>query len=289
MDIGKKHFSRYSNRGFTLVEILVASTVMVILVGIVASIAGRVMDSWNRSSGKLSANAEARLALDLIAMDLETLVLRNNGQQWLRVEETEPSDIGGPYSSDSVNLKLFAPAMDRQSSDGVCAIAYKLAYQPSYTGGPSTYALYRMVVSPQVTLENYLSSRFDDPDSSAQGTLADDNSVADWRNVTITNVANYLVSNVVEFKILIYDTSQTLRNAATNHNITGDYIFGGTGSNSGTNVPLHADIILTVITDQGMALLNNIQLGLIPGDADDVVTQNAETLIRRVYFESNPI
>ncbi len=283
---------RRSTNAFTLIEVLVASLVMVILVGILAYIASSVMDSWNRSSGKLSANAEARLALDLIAQDLETAVLHNNGQQWLRVEpSTFANDSDAPYDSgqsDSVTLKLFAPALDRESGDGICAIAYKLEYQSSYPNGPLTYALYRMVVDPNQTLNNYLSSRFDDPDSSAQGTLTDDKTI--WSDATITNVENYLVSNIVSFKILIYDSDQeTPKNGTINYAITDDYIFGGSDSNAGTNVPLYADIILTIVTDQGMTLLNNIAQNLVPDNADDVVTQHGKTLIRRVYFKSNPI
>lgn len=296
MNNSQKSLRHRSIRAFTLIEILVASTVMVVLVGIVAYIAGSVMDSWNRSSGKLSANAEARLALDLIAQDLETAVLRNNGQQWLRVENKDPADIGGPYSSDSVTLKLFAPALDRENGDGVCAIAYRLAYQSSYPNGPLTYALYRMVVDPDQTLENYLSSGFDNPASSAQGSLTGSN--PDWRDATIANVSNYLVSNVVEFKILIYDASQNLpKNADEDYGITSDYRYGGSDSNAGTNVPLYADIILTVVTDQGAEMLTtrNINgsstsiLGLVPENADNVVTQNGETFIRRVYFKYSPI
>lgn len=297
---------RLSVNAFTLIEVLVASLVMVILVGILAYIASSVMDSWNRSSGKLSANAEARLALDLIAQDLETAVLRNNGQQWLRVEETAPDNIGGPYRSDSVYLKLFAPALDRQSSDGICAIAYALAYKESYQGGPETYALYRRVVDPQDTLDDYLSSQFDDPDSSAQGSLASPGRLnADW-NIDLNNVAgdsiisdqSYLAGNIVSFKILIYDSSQeTPRNGNINYDITDDYIFGGSDSNAGTNAPLYADIILTIITDQGAEMLKTRDIDgtrktiidLVSETADDAVTQHGKTLIRRVYFKSNPI
>lgn len=294
MKTSNKFSNHQSNRAFTLIEVLVASSVMVVLVGIVTYIAGSVMDTWNRSSGKLSANAEARLALEFIAQDLETAILRNNGQQWLRVEDTDPTDIGGPYPSDSVNLKLFAPALDRQNGDGICAIGYKLEYQPSYAGGPNTYALYRMVVSPANTLNNYLSSSLDDPATSAQGTLTGITDQADWRDVTITDDANYLAGNIVEFKVLIYDSNQTSllpNNANVNNEISGNYIFGGSDSNAGTHVPFYADIILTVVTDQGMDLLNNIAQGLVPNTAANAnaVTKNGEILIRRVYFKANPI
>ena len=49
---------------FTLIEIMVASVIMVVMVGLVIQITSEVLKVWNRSSGKLSANAEARIALD---------------------------------------------------------------------------------------------------------------------------------------------------------------------------------------------------------------------------------
>lgn len=293
-----------SARAFTLIEVLVASAVMVILVGIVVYITSTVMSSWNRSSGKLSANAEARLALEIIAQDLEMAILRNNGQQWLRVEES--ADLSGsPFSaSNSVILKLFAPALNRQSGDGICAIAYKLGYQASYTidstDGPLSYALYRNVVSPQNTLNSYLSSRYENPANSVQGTLAATNANADWSDSTITDDSNYLAGNIVEFKVLIYDSNQASlqpRNGNANNQVTGNYIYGGVGSNAGNAVPAYADIILTVVTDEGAELLKTRTIGgnsekvidLANEDANDVVTQYGETFIRRVHFQSNPL
>ena len=312
MNTPGKHLKHSSVQAFTLIEVLVASAVMVILVGIVAYIAGSVMNSWNRASGKLSANAEARFVLDIIARDLETTVLRNNGQQWLRVDsKTEPSAAlagNAPYDtnqSDSVTLKLFAPALDRQNGDGVCAIAYQLQYKESYNGGPDTYALYRMVENPQRTLKLYLSSGFDDPTTSNQGNLLM-KTVSDgtgnfviWNQSQangITSNANYLASNIVSFKIILYDASSDPRpvNADPSSNAinAGYYAFGGvsaSGNPESADTLLYADIILTVVTDQGMDLLNNIEQSLVPDDPGDVVTQHGETLVRRVYFQPNPI
>ena len=299
----KKHDGR-SIRAFTLIEVLIASAVMVILVGIVASIVSSVMNAWNRSSGKLVANAEARLALNLIAQDLETAVLQNNGQQWLRVESA--TLLGSPpYSSaqsDSVILKLFSPALDQQDGDGICAIAYQLQYKRSYAGGSSTYALYRMIEDPDTTLEFYLSSRFDNPATSNQGNLSKKSASSNAGTHTvwsdnpaggIIDDANYLAGNIVSFKILLYDSSSVPdpvnADPASNAINTGYYAFGGVssaGNRESTNQLLYADIILTVITDQGMDLLNNISAS---SSAADVVTQHGETLIRRVYFQANPI
>jgi len=310
MYVSKTCLKRDSVRAFTLIEVIAASAVMVVLVGIVAFITSSIMSTWNRASGKLVANAEARLALDMIAQDLETAFLSNNGQQWLRVEQATFTDTTAPYTaaqSDSTILKLFAPAVDRDNGDGICAIAYKLEYQPTYSSGsstssaPITYGLYRMVEDPVVTLRDYLSSRYDDPDTSAQGTLIGNGvAPADWSNSKITNVNNYLASNIVSFKVIIYDDSQTLpKNADANNSITRSYAYGGKAEAGVvfTNDLLYADIILTVVTDEGAEMLTtrNIDgsakrvIDLIPETAAEVVTQNGETLIRRVYFKSSPI
>ena len=84
-----------AKRAFTLIEIMVATVIMVVLVGLVIQITSEVLKVWSRSSGKLAANAEARIALDLITQDLETAVFRNNGQQWLRVEAPKNTVLGG--------------------------------------------------------------------------------------------------------------------------------------------------------------------------------------------------
>ena len=46
---------------FTLVEIMVAAAITIIMIGLVIQITSEVLKIWNRSVGKLSANAEARI------------------------------------------------------------------------------------------------------------------------------------------------------------------------------------------------------------------------------------
>ena len=100
------------NRAFTLIEIMVATVIMVIMVGLVVQITGEVLKVWNRSSGKLAANAEARIALDLLTQDLETAVFRNNGQRWLEAEQTDFEDPLSSGGFKTTKLKLFSPALD---------------------------------------------------------------------------------------------------------------------------------------------------------------------------------
>lgn len=300
-------FSRLSSsvkRGFTLIEIMVATVIMVILVGLVIQITSEVLNVWNRSSGKLSANAEARIALDLLTQDLETAVFRNNGQQWLRVEGPEAVEASAPYQSQTVALKLFTPALDRPTleTDGVtpipgdiCAVAYRLEYRESYdqtgvTDPVKVYALYRAIARPDATFNSLMGSPSEGT-SSVQYSL--ESAPSFWASNSIVQDNNYLVSNVVDFKVIVYVDDGTGNSAPTPANanqvtlaLQGDYAFGG----DGTSDPLlYADISLTVISDEGLELLQNIDEGRIIDNAVDVVREHGEVFTRRVNFLARPL
>ena len=295
-----------AKRAFTLIEIMVATVIMVVLVGLVIQITSEVLKVWTRSSGKLSANAEARIALDLITQDLETAVFRNNGQQWLRVEAPKNTEQGGGslYTDQTVSLKLFSPALDRPKEDAagvaipgdICAVGYRLAYKKSYSGvnAPDVYALYRRVVDPKVTFNDYLGSGSSGP----QLTLVDPTLWADFGDNSITDEANYLAGNIIEFKILIYEQPATVGALVVPVNVTPagelkedlNYAYGGdpdTDSAVSTNQLLYADVILTVVSDAGLEMLNN--LGKIPESAAEIVQQHGDTFMRRVNFMAHPL
>ena len=275
-----------SRRAFTLIEVLVATVIMVILVGLVIQITSQVLGVWTRSSGRLSALAQARIAMDLITQDLETARMLNNGLQWIRIEG--PVDPGGSYNDQTVSLKLFSPALDRPTEDAdgnpipgdICAIGYRLSFQESYEDGPSEYALYRNVVNAKVTFESVMG------DTNGQGQLV----APPWDEASIAVEENFLVSNIVEFKIFAYlDDDSGL--PANDQNEDGEIdtasvvAFGGTG---GSTTPiLFCDILLTVVSDEGADLLQN--LSSISEDASQVILEHGQVFTRRVYFPARPL
>ena len=314
---------RNCRQAFTLIEIMVATVIMVILVGLVIQITSEVLNVWNRSSGKLAANAEARIAMDLLTQDLESAVLRNNGQQWLRVEG--PVDVTGadiPYNNQTVALKLFAPALDREAGAGdICGIAYRLAYkeaydQPGVANPLKVYAIYRAMATPSDTF-NFLMGSAASGSGSPQATLSEGGTTPTfWNEDSIVDNDNYLVSNVVDFKVLIYtETSiETNEPDAVNVNDSSgvldyDYVFGGAVDPSGEPVdgssvdtdefvaneaPLYGDIILTIVSDEGLELLQLINDPNYPGDksaaaVDQIVLEHGEVFTRRVNFLSRPL
>jgi type II secretory pathway pseudopilin PulG len=292
----KLNFSRQKKHqsAFTLIEIMVATVVMIVLTGLVIQITSEVLKVWNRSSGKLSANAEARIAMDLLTQDLETAVFRNNNLQWLRAED----DTSGWVNT--VSLKLFSPAIDRPSGPGdICGIAYLLENRDPVSGSLSAgspddrlWILYRMVASPEDTFNNLMGVGNQDALPAKDKRVWDSNSIvgidSDGNEGT-----NYLVSNVVGFEIDFYvEEDDTPGNTL----VTGDTIYGGDGATVGpqsllgggfTKSLAYAEIKLTVISDEGAALLQN--LAQIPQDFDDVVREHGEVFTRRVNFLARPL
>ena len=289
-----------AKRAFTLIEIMVATVIMVVLVGLVIQITSEVLKVWTRSSGKLAANAEARIAMELITQDLETAVFRNNDLQWLRVEA--PLDPGGDYTDQTVALHLFAPALDRptQNPSGddvagdICAIAYRLAFKESYPGGNNVYALYRYIADPETTFNDLMGPS----SSTVQETLT--GSV--WDEANVSADANYLVSNIVEFKVFIHEavsSATTPVNGNADGEVVSNYAFGGTDATEtgGAQQPLlYADIVLTVVSDQGLEILQNLaddRAGTGYANTEEgvgnVVREHGEVYTRRVHFMAQPL
>ncbi|MGJ8648755.1 MAG: PulJ/GspJ family protein [Opitutaceae bacterium] len=278
-------------KAFTLIEIMVATVIMIILVGLVIQITSEVLNVWNRSSGRLSANAEARIAMDLITQDLETAVFRNNGLEWFRAED---DTLTGPASalSATVALRLFAPVTDRPDGPGdICAVAYKLDYvnpvDGTASGADRTFVLYRLVVDAQTTFNDLMGDPIqatlpgkDDPTWGTESIIGDQGS-------------NYLVSNIVEFKIdfhVLDDGSTATSTSVADGSTTAATIYGGDDATVGIQAtdprlqyPLaYAEINLTVVSDQGIKMLQNIDR--IPETVEEVVVEHGQTFVRRVNF-----
>lgn len=281
---------RSRRSAFTLVEIMVAALITIIMIGLVIQITSEVLKIWNRSVGKLSANAEARIAMELLTSDLETALLINNGQQWLRVEAED--NVGSPVVGQTVGLKLFAPALDRPDQAGnICAIAYRLAFKEAYSSGPVTFVLFRDLEGPEGTFNTLLGPASDDPQEELTAGF--------WEKGSIEVSENYLAGNIVDFKVFIYginpDTGEEeiLNAAADNGAVDENYIYGGTASN--TELPIYAEIALTVVSDEGLEILTLFADPAIDGkgtgyaNVDEVLREQAEVFRRRVYFQAKPL
>lgn len=75
----------HGRRGFTVLELLVAATITAVLAGFIVAIASNVSGFWARTSGKLSTEAQARVVLDQLTLDLSSAVFRDDGNTWMAV------------------------------------------------------------------------------------------------------------------------------------------------------------------------------------------------------------
>jgi prepilin-type N-terminal cleavage/methylation domain-containing protein len=90
-------------RGFTLVELVVATGITVVLAAMLLSASGNILSAWNRSRGKLVTSNQAKLGLDQLADDLESLVLRSDGNAWFAATVTDlQTGTGDAAISDAV-------------------------------------------------------------------------------------------------------------------------------------------------------------------------------------------
>ena len=140
--------------GFTVMEVLVAASLMTLLVGVVLGIATGVLGAWNRSTDRLSRTGAARLALDALAQDLRALHAPEFGQDatqdlaWMRLSATAASD----------ELRFFA-WMTEGAADGagdVAAVAYWVEARDHVQSGFASTNLYRAVQAPEETFVAFL-------------------------------------------------------------------------------------------------------------------------------------
>ena len=290
---------------FTLIEIMVATVIMVVLVGLVVQITSEVLRVWNRSSGKLSANADARIALQLLTADLETAMFRNDGSLWLESEKQVIPSIAG-YDPQTVSLILFAPAADRPLEDDnndaiagdICAIQYALASQNAVTGSDgvqqdNTFALHRRVIDSATTFTNLMGSTTQKSfDAWKSSSVSVANGIALPEYPVIEEPDNYLVGNIANFELKFYvindqGEEELVNIPAVRYGGTNPTVGLGAQNSDYRNSLAYAELAITVISDEGAKLLQSLAAGRGGTgytSGDEIVKQHGEVYTRRINF-----
>jgi len=170
--------SNAASAGFTLLELLVAMAITVAIVTILISITGVAMDAWTRSSAEVRAARQAKVFIDTMAKDFESLVIRQgNNFEWLRAEIDAAANLpkvtrNQAGQSQAAALTFMTAATDRylgqiggQNDLGgdVSCVSYRLRYQDPIVGGTpqdtSTFVLYRLLVNPDETFQKLLGQK----------------------------------------------------------------------------------------------------------------------------------
>lgn len=287
--------------GFTLIELMVATGIMVLLVLAVMTMTGNVLDIWGNASGRLGANAEARTALQYLGDDLETLVVRPKKQIWLQVDYTP---AGNPFLEKRPSLSFITATehRDRSGTDygNICAVNYQLAFQhPIITTASGVtpapiFGMYRTVVNPSTTFTNILSQGFELDDD---GNIASDDLETLIRsNVTgsLASFNNFLSSHIAGLDVSFYAenlSSGDIEDIDPNRNgfLYTDKIYDKNG-NELTNFGgiLYADIRMTVLSDEGAKAIAAANAGLSSTAPADIIRSHGTVFTRRVPIMSRP-
>jgi len=303
----------HRRQAFTLIEIMVAAAITIVMIGLVIQITGEVLKLWNRSMGKLSANAEARIAMELLTSDLEAALIRNDGLLWIFAKDDDAMPAIAGFEPNTITLVMFTTAQDRPQQDAngkavpgnICAVQYKLVYQSPVTGQDNdetnTFALHRRLIDPVTTFSALLGTgnqeNFDkwldiafpvNSDVSLSYTDYDVPAAAEY----------YLAGNIVDFRVEFYvvDALGVAQLVPSPVEYGGDSpSVGPLATNPDLRYPIeYADISLTVISNEGMNILRNLALnrggtGYSTSEGKQVILQHGEVFKRRVHFQAKPL
>ena len=278
--------------GFTLVELLVAMTITIILLGILVYMTGVSTDTYRETRSEVRASRQAQEALNVLADDFESMVLRQgtNNFQWLYAGE-ETSSLDGPAGKEIPNtsrLIFFTAATDRyngavgetgDNGGDVSAVGYRLVYRDQISDTDdethAVFTLYRNLINPDETFgvgaDGLLASS--DLEQSYTGQFSDTDDF---------QAENFLVENIYEFSVTFLvevmegsegDTpvTHTVRATMSPGNFLDEFIVSGTGIEYEGNIEFPSgsgltktqvesgslvgvDISITVLSDQGLIL-----------------------------------
>lgn len=171
----KSNLSSKPNRGFTLMELMVAMAITTIIVTILVSVTSMALDTWNRSRAEVRAARQAKAMVDALGRDLESLVVRRgNTNEWLSAtygpDEIQDSERGPTSlkSTNSAELVLFSAATDRYNGEigvnnqdkggDISCVGYTLKWKDpvSSENRSKTFVLNRYLVNPDITFNSLL-------------------------------------------------------------------------------------------------------------------------------------
>jgi len=171
--------SPVSRRGFTLIEVMVSTAIMIVIVLAVVTIASDTFKAYDRAVADLTTQSEARGVLDAMEGDFQSAMIRPDGRCWIEVilpgSSRAPTGamtkatIGDLQSVDQPIIMLFASPPDRPRwaptassprtalKGDVCAIAYRIG-QSSPFDAPGqavqqVYGVYRTIIDPENTFK----------------------------------------------------------------------------------------------------------------------------------------
>lgn len=192
-----------ARQGFTLVEVLVSSFLTLIVLGMLFAVLMGTINAWEGGTSRLKASGDARLAMDILKTDLESVVVRQTqyNQEWLY---SEPYLVNGIQNT---RLLFFAPSLDRDANQegDIVALSYEVAYKDPISPDSNVnpiFGLYKGMTDTKVAFNNALGQT----DIEAFWTNDSTKYQFTWgQNISARELAldarGFLAPNVVQFTI----------------------------------------------------------------------------------------
>ena len=272
------HADAANRAGFTLMEVMVSSALTLVILAMLFGILMGAMNAWQTGSSRLQENADARMALDLIARDIQSMVVRQTtyNQEWLVSGPVVIPDT--PFDNTSNWLMFFSPSLDRDAGQegDIVAVSYRVGYQDPMTDNPNSpfkiFGLYKQMESTTNTFINVLG---------LQDIMADH-----WMAVDSLNASGLIIPNVVDFSINWHIRQQDGGIAYEPEVVR----LGNSLTTSTVTNPLRieaADISLTVVNDAGARRLQLLERTGNTGanQLNEVITQFGRVFTTRVKIE----
>ncbi len=105
-------------KGFTLLELMVATTLTVVISVIVVTVTTSFLRGWNESTGAFSHEAEVNRALEKMRDDFAAAVVPMNDRPWLWIEAGEMGEI---------SLRWYRPSDDTTVTGGLELVEWTVA------------------------------------------------------------------------------------------------------------------------------------------------------------------
>lgn len=264
----KARKKRTGGKGFTLLELLVATAVTTIVATLLLSISQNVLESQSRMVSGARVERDANFALDILGGDLVALAVpRMKGAEALRIQVETVN--GAP----NCRLSLLSNAQVEDPgglTGSTRAVNYRVGYQDPVvaSGAKPSFALYRTVSDVTGTFNNAIGSTNLDADY--------------WASRPTLDLPSYLVGNVVDFRIRFFDEASGTWIGPTD---AGDMLRitpeGTALDNGGGRYPLprQAEISVTTLSRQGVLRLQDGTLTL-----QEAISRFGKTFSRQVQL-----
>lgn len=280
--------ARSPNRGFTLLELLVAIGLTLAMAAAILVVTRSTLQLWQRTQDALTADTQARVVLDYLERDLAAALVRSDGHTWLAVDVTNTaaslsnhgwlatatSKPAGATSTDLLAnhsgrlagarfglsgawLRFFTTNVESGASLPI-AISYQLARRPVsgsiVSGNPAAvrYSFFRSAVSPEQTF----AAGYDLLSGYAWSTPTPPGQRSPGTITNPNTTSDLLATNVIDFAVWLYvrEASGELRRIFPEND--SDLTHRAMAL---ADFPDVADVMIRVLTDQGAQRIGHLE------------------------------